>query len=302
MMWVMKRLFSPSLALPSLALPSLALLSLALLAGARPAAALGLDPSLHGLCANCTTALTPNEAAFDGLVQAYGLALAPPVLAPASTLGINAFEMDMSYGLTNFSGDTSVWGEALTNRSRVSNVSTSHFTIRKGLPYSFELEGQLGYLLNSELWTIGGAAKWSYHEGMSAFPVDFNARFAANRLVGSTQLDLSTTSVDLALGTRFGVKGVMNIAPYVAYSLLTIYGGSNTLDATPGVYDAPEVLVREGSAESFSASSFVFGQRTHTVNRLSAGVRFLIGLIKLTPEFAWTPQQYNVNVSLGLQL
>jgi hypothetical protein len=278
-------------------------LALALaLAPQRPAAALGLDPALHGLCSDCTGALTPNEVAFDGLVQAYGLALAPPLLAPSNTIGINAFEMDMSYSLTSFSGDTSAWGAALTNRSKISNVSSSHFTIRKGLPYSFEMEGQLGYLLNSELWTIGGAVKWSYHEAMSAFPVDFTARFAANRLVGSTQLDLSTMGFDLALGTQFGVGGVMNIAPYIAYSPLRIYGGSNTLDATPGVYDAPEVLIRQDGTQAYAASTFVFAQRVHTANRLSVGTRFLIGLIKVTPEFAWTPQQYNVNVSLGLQL
>ena len=87
-------------------------LTLALaLAPQRPAAALGLDPALHGLCSDCTGALTPNEVAFDGLVQAYGLALAPPLLAPSNTIGINAFEMDMSYSLTSFSGDTSAWGE-----------------------------------------------------------------------------------------------------------------------------------------------------------------------------------------------
>jgi hypothetical protein len=276
--------------------------TLALVAQVRAARALGLDPALHGLCSDCTGNLTPNEPAFAGLAQSYGLLLSSPVLAPANTIGINAFEMDMSYSLTNFSGDTSVWGAALTNNSKLSNASSTHFTIRKGLPYSFELEGQLGYLLGSELWTIGGAAKWSYHEAMRAFPIDFTARFSGNRLVGSTQLDLSTLGVDFALGTQFGVKGVMNIAPYVAYSPLWIYAGSNTLDATPGKYDAPEILIRNNAEGSYAASTFVFPQRVYTANRVSVGMRFLVGLIKLTPEFAWTPQQYNVNVSLGLQL
>jgi hypothetical protein len=232
------------------------------------------------------------------MVKAYGLALAPPLVAPANTIGINAFEVDFAYGMSNTGSTPEVWAPALSGRSAPSTLSTTHIIIRKGLPYSFEVEGQVGYMLNSELWTIGGGFKWAYHEAVAAFPIDFMVRGSANRLVGSTQLDLTTLGLDAAIGTQFGVLKTFNLAPYVAYSPLIINAASATLDATPGVFDAP------GSPNAMSnvSTSFVFPRREHTYHRVSVGLRWLVGLVKLTPEFVWSPEQYNVNVSLGLHL
>ena len=158
--------------------------------------ALKLDPTLHGLCVNnCEGQFpAPDIAAFKGLTRAYGLALAPPLLAPANTIGINAFEVDMSYSFTQLQDDSSSWANAVKQREAVSNLMGTHFVVRKGLPYSFELEGQLGYLVNSELWTMGGSVKWSFHEAMRVIPIDFMVRGSVNHLVGSSQLDLNRSA------------------------------------------------------------------------------------------------------------
>ena len=173
-----------------------------------------------------------------------------------------------------------------------------HLMIRKGLPYSFELEGHFGYMVNSELFTIGGAFKWALHEAIAAFPIDFMVRGSAMRLVGSTQLEMTAVGFDASLGTQFGVLKSFNLAPYVAYSPIQVTANSTTLDATPGTFDAPGSSL----AASNASTSFVYSRRDHVTHRFGGGVRWLIGLIKITPEFIWSPDQYNISVSLGLHL
>ena len=258
--------------------------------------ALDLDPDLHGLCDNCSMGQfpSPKVTVFNGLALAYGLALAPPMLAPANTIGINTLEVDMSYSMTSLTDDANQWVEAIRARTAPSSLMSAHFTVRKGLPYSFELEGQLGYLINSELWTMGGSLKWSFHEAVRAFPIDFTLRGSGNRMVGSSQLDLSTVGADVALGTQFGIFKLFNLAPYLGYSPVWIFSGSSTLDATPGVYDVA------GNGMGTGSTALVFPRTEQMVHRMAIGLRFLAGRIKLTPEFMWTPHQFNINVGLGL--
>ena len=282
---------------------SLCLLALALsLLSTEPAKALDLDPKLHGLCTDCDGQWpVPNQAAFNSLTQAYGLALAPIELSPTNTIGINAVEVDFSFAFANLSEDASTWVDAINAQTPPSQLTSTRFTLRKGLPYSFELQGQLAYLLNSELWTVGAGAKWALNEAVRAFPIDLSLRAQANRVVGNTQLDLSMVSYGVALGTQFGILGMVNLAPFVTYQPVMIFAGSSTLDATPGAYAAPGAESEAGMS-SLGSTAFVFARTTETVHRASAGFRFMFGVLKITPEFMWTPHQTNINISLGFNL
>jgi hypothetical protein len=261
--------------------------------------ALRLDPTLHGLCGeSCVNGgwPIPNQNAFNGLARSYGLALAPLDLSPANTIGINAVETEFSFAFSSLTDDSSSWVSAVNTTTPPTQLNTTRFTLRKGLPYSFELQGQLGYLLDSELWTLGAGVKWALNEAVRSFPIDLSLHAHANRLAGSTQLDLSTVSYGASLGTQFGILGMVNIAPFVSYRPMMIFAGSTTLDATPGKFDAPGTGMDSGS------TAFVFSRTEETINRASAGLRFLFGVLRLTGEFMWTPHQTNINVSLGLYL
>jgi hypothetical protein len=271
-----------------------ALLSLTL----TSAHALKLDPMLHGLCDPCSQGWPqPKTATFESLSRTYGIALAPTILAPANTIGINAFEVDFSYSMTMLTDNPDQWKDAIVGQRAPDQLMTTHFGVRKGLPFSFELDGQLGYMIDSELWTMGGGLKWSYHEAVAAFPIDFTIHGGGNRLVGSDQLDLSTFQLDLAIGTQFGVGNLFNMAPYVSYSPLWVFWGSSTLDATPGLYD-----VNSTNGGIGTSTAFVFGRGDTLVNRVGAGIRFLFGVLKVNPEFVWSSHQYSVNLGLGLHL
>ena len=269
--------------------------------------ALRNDPALHGLCgADCQTSGLPvlgaNELlAFEGVSRAYGLSMAPLMLSPANSIGVNVTEAEFSFSAVALTDDPITWVNAINSTTVPSYLSATRFVLRKGLPYSFEVDGQLGYLLNSELWSMGGGVKWAFHEAMSAFPVDMNIRGGVSRVLGSSQLDLTTVSFGASLGTQFGVMRLYNLAPYVSYNPVMIFAGSNTLDATPGLYD-PVGMMSSTNVGNTGSTAFVFPRREELVHRVGVGVRLLLGVLRITPEYVWTPHQQDINISLGLQL
>ncbi len=276
-----------------------------------PLHALELDPNLNTLCLNrmdamitngmvvppCGSPVQPDVESFKGIVGSYGLALAAPNVTPTNTLGVNAVSFGLVYGLTGLNAPNANWKNATAGNQKPSSLMNANLVLRKGLPYSFELEGSMGYLINSELFAVGGGLRWSPHEAVKLVPVDVSARFHARKVVGSSQLDLTTMGFDLSLGHEFGILKLFSIAPYVAYSPLWIYGSSNVLDATPGTFEAPTMVAANGQS-----SAFVFKQQTITVQRFTIGARLLIGLLQLTPEAVISSQQQTYYINFGVRL
>jgi hypothetical protein len=211
--------------------------------------------------------------------------------------------MDFSFSLSSLSASSVTWAGATEKKAEVSQLSSARFSMRKGLPYSVELEGQLGYLINSEMLSLGGGIKWAFHEAVRALPVDFNVHAGISRVVGSIQFDLMMVSFGASIGTQFGVLGLFNLAPYVNYQPVMIFAGSSTLDATPGRYDPPgaDVSTASGSMQS-SSTAFVFPRSEELIQRVGGGVRLLFGALRVTPEYVWTPHLQSFNISLGLNL
>ena len=163
----------------------------------------------------------------------------------------------------------------------------SRIGVRKGLPGGFEIGMNTAYLIESELWTFGGSLKWALHEGMKIVPIDFAVRGTFSQMVGSTQLQLQMFGLDTILSKSFGVGGVVNIAPYMAYSPVWIISSSEVLDSTPGDYtDSPR-------------GDFVFNEETQVAHRFTIGSRFVMGLFNLTPEVAMTAGQQTYALKLG---
>ncbi len=281
------------------------LLSVALvLAGSLPATlalALDNDPRLDRLCRPnpidsdqngavdrpCGDAPAGDQDAFAKLAREYGMALAPRLLAPADTLGINGFQISSHIGLTNINQDEEYWSRAVSDQSPPSILTTLHVDARKGLPYSVEVGVNMGWLFDSELFAFGGMLKWAPNEGIDAFPVDLALRFSANRTVGSSQFDMTTFGGDLIISRAFGAGGVANIAPYMAYSPAFVFARSGVLDSTPG--EATD-----------SARSFVLEEEQIVLHRFVVGVRLVVGGVNFTPEAALTEGLQSYNFNLGL--
>ena len=97
---------------------------------------------------------------------------------------------------------------------------------------------------------------------------------------------MSTAGLDVVLSKSFGLAGVVNLAPYVAYSPLWVFSRSNVIDSTPGTRDSPD-------------GDFVFTDQEQLVHRVGVGSRFIMGFFNLTPEVTFAPEQQTYAVNLG---
>ncbi|MFZ4734662.1 MAG: hypothetical protein ACOYM9_01890 [Bradymonadia bacterium] len=291
-------------------------LSLTLLA---PAGALALDndPALRGFgrftrgVGGSPGTLVVDQAGFDSYVRELGMAMAPTLLGPAETLGLNGFMFSIvEYSATNVDEGADYWTRATEGTLQASEafeadpegaaepeppsfLHTFHVRMRKGLPYSFEVGASVSYLLDSELWAFGGELKWSPNESVPELPVDFGLRVAANRTLGSVDLDLTTLTTDLVLSRGAGLGGVVNLTPYMAYSPLFIYARSNVVDATPGFDESTDV--------NDVNSAFVLDRADPVVHRFVLGARLVGSVVSFTPEVALAKGVQTYNLSFGLE-
>ncbi|MCA9541518.1 MAG: hypothetical protein KC620_21620 [Myxococcales bacterium] len=283
----------------------------AVVGSATPALALDNDPDLHRLCVGfnpefdprseraCGNAPKPDQSAFRDLSREYGMALAPSLLSPAETLGINGFQFNAQISITTINADKAYWSRGVEDQDAPAALVATRLDARKGLPYSFEIGMSGTYLMESELWMLGGMVKFSPNEAVDALPVDLAVRGTFGRLVGSPQLELTTAGLDLVVSRGFGVGGVVNIAPYMAYSPVFLFARSGVIDVTPAVNDgAPRPS--EVSQASIENSFIVFDEEQQTIHRFVIGARFVLGAFNFTPEVALTQglQSYNINIGL----
>src|SRR5262245_49853452 len=87
---------------------------------------------------------------FKQLVTELGVAIGPQFTSPSQTLGSLGFEVGLSTALTNIHQDASYWQYARRTDETVDGalaMTTLH--IRKGLPASFELGANIGWLARS---------------------------------------------------------------------------------------------------------------------------------------------------------
>ena len=111
-------------------------------------------------------------------------------------------------------------------------------------------------------------------------------------MVGSSQLNLTTSSFGLLIGRSFGVGQSLRLSPYFAYTPLWLFTSSSVLDATPGLYDLDQT----------QTTSFVFQPYESFINRYALGLRVLVGSLVLGVEGLLSAEQQSYVFNLGLQL
>ena len=78
----------------------------------------------------------------------------------------------------------------------------------------------------------GLEVRWALHEGYELAP-DLGLRGSVAHVVGNRDLNMTVIGLDAVLSRSFGVAGMVNIGPYVSYSLLMVAASSRVLDPTP---------------------------------------------------------------------
>jgi len=177
--------------------------------------------------ANGLVTIEKDQLLFDQVVRDIGIAMAPKFMGPAGTLGSLGFEVGIEASWTEINENSQHWIQA-TGGNPESTMTTLQLHVRKGLPFSLEVGGELTHLLQSDIWGVGVDLKFAALEGFKMVP-DLAIRGNIHTILGSNDVHMLLTGGDVMLSKEFGIAGIMRIAPYAGYNLIYVYGKSHQI-------------------------------------------------------------------------
>ena len=182
---------------------------------------------------------------FRSLMSELGVVIAPRLQTPADTLGFAGFQFSAELGMTQISHDQQFWdgvqGVVPSNRfkSRPDGwLTTIGAFVRKGMWFPIPaLEWGAGAvnILQSGMWAVQGYVKVALQEGFHDWLLPSVAvRGGISQLVGTDQVTLTVSSVDVLISKAFSLAGTARIQPFAGWDFLFIDARSGVIDATPG--------------------------------------------------------------------
>lgn len=252
-------------------------------------------------CALACGQVQPDQASFNRLVHDLGEVFAPRLVSPAETLGEAGFAFIFLTSFSFIPADQDYWKTVVEDNNPESTMVTGHVQMRKGLPFSFELAGNMSYLFGSEMFTMGADVKWSLNEGFYYMP-DVAVRGSVNTLLGSDELNLVTAGWDVSISKSFGISGVMSLAPYVGYQQLFIIGTSRLINAYPQDPRPPQSSDGEDPADQSGIFSpeFVFESYNGKADRFFLGARLNVWIMSFVLEGVLGNKVNQFTVSTGV--
>lgn len=235
-------------------------------------------------CVNACGTVVPNRDLFEALVSDFGQIIAPRLANPAETLGEAGFAFNMMTSWSIIDEGAEHW-IAIEDNDVEPVFFTGHLQVRKGLPFSFELAGNLAYVFASEMFTLGADVKWALNEGFQYIP-DLALRGTVNTLMGARDLNLYTAGGDISISKAFGIAGIMVVTPYLGAQGLWIIGSSRLLNAYPQDPRPPQFDndTPSGPGSATFAPEFVFSSHTTNVYRFFGGARLNVWILNLVGE------------------
>ncbi len=183
---------------------------------------------------------------FQVMTSELAFVLSPRVLSPAKTLGFGGFEISFLTSFHLIHNQEPYWN-VTEQGNPTGGLQSVHFQARKGLPLGFEISTNVGQILSSNMYAIGGGLKLALSEGYVVIP-DFSTGISINRLLGSRDLDMTMGSIDFIASKAFGIQAMTTVTPHLGYSLLMTNIASHIIDPTPasiGIEQASRNVVFE---------------------------------------------------------
>jgi hypothetical protein len=224
------------------------------------------------------------------LASQLGVVLAPHLLTPADTLGFGGFQLTVDYATTTIDSDASYWRVLQGSPDPSGAGSVAHgegmmrtvgLFVRKGLWFpvpSMEIGGGAIHLVDSHTWTGQLYTKLALHEGYHQLPIpSLSFRGAVSRMMNQRELDLTVTSLDIAISKHVGVGSTWRFDPYGGWNLLLITPRSEVIDPTPQI----DPLV----SPSDLMMNFVFTDQDNIIrHRFFVGAKLQYYVFQLTIE------------------
>lgn len=170
---------------------------------------------------------------YTGVAQEMALVLAPIHLGPARTTGHSGFEYTLRFSSHNIHEENPYWSKVLNLKGATDvpdTMGTTSIEVRKGLPFGFELATGLSWLGDSETIALGGRLKLALAEGYQHKGVpDVSLHAGVNRMLGSTDLDLTTINGGVTMSYPISAFGRMRFIPFAGYDYLLFQAGTHLL-------------------------------------------------------------------------
>jgi hypothetical protein len=230
-------------------------------------------------CPQACGAVERDEEGFRNLATDLGEVFAPRLGNPSDTLGEAGFAVSFMGSLSFIPADRDYWKKGVEDQAPNGTMFSGHLQLRKGLPFSFEIAGNMSYLAGSEMFGVGADLKWALLEGFYYMP-DIAVRGSVNTVLGAPELNLLTSGWDVSISKDFGLGGVLSLAPYAGYQSLYIVSSSRLLNAYPQDPRSPQFDPDDPSKE-FSPE-FVFDQKTTNVDRFFLGLRLNVWVLSFS--------------------
>jgi hypothetical protein len=235
-----------------------------------------------------------NNAAFRVFANEFAAGMTSVNLMPPSSLGHDGMAVNFELSIVNFSTGTGSGQFYMPVTGPSSPVPAGqefsgpllmpsvHF--RKGLPWSFEVGSRLAWVDKSRMGVGTIEAKWSLHEGF-AFTPDLGIRGFGTRLFNTRDFDLTAAGLDIGIGKRFPIGGMITLTPYVGWNVVWVAASTNNIDFQPGRSaadagsSATAQLTNTGVDDELPA-----GPNHHA--RYYGGLRFIGGVVQLGAEIS----------------
>jgi hypothetical protein len=247
---------------------------------AAPALADSQDFQLYKLGNPSSLAGTVNPNAnnyFRIFANQLGAAITGFNLSPPETLGHSGFNLGFEYAVALIDNDPRYWPTESSSPSSSLLMPTLH--LRKGLPFSFEAGVKVSYLQQSRMAAATIELKWALNEGFFYFP-DLGVRGYGTHLFGSSDFNLTTAGLDIALGHKFAIGGMLTLTPYFGWNLQYVSCSSAVIDFNPG-RTADEANAHPTDNTGIFDSVMI--HQNHN-NRFYLGLRLISYVFELTAE------------------
>lgn len=224
---------------------------------------------------------------YKSLMSELSLVMAPSILTPADTLGYSGFQLDFDTSFTQISSNADFWQQGVQHVSG-GFLSTVTVMARKGiwLPLpGFEIGAGATKLIDSSMYAVQGYAKLALQEGFHDWPIPSLAvRGAVSHLLGTSEVDLTTVTIDAIVSKSFGIGGTVTLDPYVGAGTLLSFVRGQVIDTTPNV-DA----YQQGPNSTDVNNNTTFPDPDTIVRwRIFAGFRLVYSFLTFSGEFAYT--------------
>lgn len=230
--------------------------------------------------------------AFQVVVNQLGLAVANKPMAPGETLGVYGFEVGVASTVAftdtkeGSSGEPSPWARVHESGDPKAVAWIPWLQVRKGLPLSIEIGGNLGYIAFSRQTVFSGYGRWGLWEGYRPIP-DLALQVGYSGLVGNDELELGALDWSMTLGYTlpFGTLVGINQARFCPYLGL----GQVRVHAAPRLPDDDLADLGIGQVSGFKKSEHYDEAYGHL--NLGGGFRIVSGQVHLLMAVAFAPGQ-----------